>query len=108
MISLSLGVMWIGYAVLAYGWGTVRSCNFRFRDIALPAGWIGASYTGCHPDSGSPGNQTSGGGPVIGKGSKQCPPGYSLVNEKGDLICKKNIPGGPFAPGSHGDGKAGA
>lgn len=47
-------LIWTGYWLLAYGVATVRSCNVKLLDIALPG-----HYKGCNPDPSSTGGQTA-------------------------------------------------
>lgn len=60
MVGLGIGVFFVGYSVLAYGWSQLRGCNAGFFDLIWPG-----RFTGCNPDTGG----GSGGGTTVPLGS---------------------------------------
>lgn len=47
MTWISIGVLWVGYTVLTYGWSQIRGCNAGLFSLIIPG-----KFTGCNPDRG--------------------------------------------------------
>jgi len=96
MTGVGLGVVFLGYWVMTYGWSQLRGCNAGFFAIVWPGS---SAYTGCEPDAAAgstpapiPQNVTPGGG------DSQCPPGYTYDTSTKKCVANTK----PGSPGSKG------
>lgn len=68
MVGVAGVVIWMGYAVFAYGWSQVRGCNAGFLNMINPF----AAQPQCSPDTGGV-NLTKGTGQISPSGNANIP-----------------------------------